>query len=251
MLLRRIFDQLAEQNWPAVIIELVVVAVGIFLGIEASNWNEDRAERALERGYLIRLYEDVSASAAGLERDNAFLAQQIADQTIILQALDSCRLPPEDEVAMQRGLSTLGYLNAPRLFRRTFDELAASGRMDVIENERIKAELARIVGDLEWRQSVMDSIFRQVDYHRVRIDEQVRYDTTRPLEESTAAVAVDFELQSLCEQPGNAAAISAIRLQSRDRLNAFNALLDQYRDFLPLVRDELESRWGYVIEQER
>ena len=250
MFFRRVRNQLADQNWLAVVIDLFIVTVGIFLGIQASNWNDDRAERALERGYLIRLYEDILASAEGLEADNRFLEQQLSDQAIILHALDSCQLASEDELGMQRGISTLGYLNAPRLFRRTFDELAASGQIDVIRNEKIKAELARIVAEVEFRQSVMGSIFRKVDYHRARFDEQVRYDITRSLEGSTSAVAVNFDLQSLCELPRNAAAVSAISLMSRERLIAFRRLLDQYQNFLPLVRNELESRWGYVVERE-
>lgn len=250
MLLRRVWIRLANENWPAVIIELFVVAVGIFLGIQASNWNDDRAERELERGYLIRLHEDMLASAIGLELDNEFLEQQLSDQETVLAALDSCKLAAEDNLAMQRGLGTLGYLNSPRLFRRTFDELAASGRMDIIQNDKIKAELARIVAEVEWRESVMGSVFRQVDYHRVRFDEQVKYDTSRPLKGSTSAVTVEFDLQLLCKLPRNAAALSAISLQTRDRLIAFRDLLDQYRNFLPLVESELEMRWNHVVDRE-
>ena len=80
MFLRRLLAQLANQNWPAVIVELLVVAVGIFLGIQAANWNDDRLERKLERGYLVRLHEDILASAEGLVRDNGFLEQQLADK---------------------------------------------------------------------------------------------------------------------------------------------------------------------------
>ncbi|MEJ2129077.1 MAG: hypothetical protein P8X81_09535 [Woeseiaceae bacterium] len=250
MFLRRVWTQLANQDWPAVIIELFVVAVGIFLGLQASNWNDDLAERALERGYLIRLHEDMLASATGLELDNEFLEKQLSDQEIVLAALDSCQLAAEDELAMQRGIGTLGYLNSPRLFRRTFDELAASGRMDIIQNENIKAELARIVAEVEWRESVMESVFRQVDYHRVRFDEQVKYDTSRPLKGSTSAVAVEFDLQLLCKLPRNAAAVSAISLKTRERLIAFRELLGQYRTFLPLLESELETRWSHVVERE-
>ena len=248
MFLRRMLAQLANQNWPAVIVELLVVAVGIFLGIQAANWNDDRLERKLERGYLVRLHEDILASAEGLVRDNGFLEQQLADQALLLEALDSCHLSAENEHAVQRGIGTLGYVNSPRLFRRTIDELAASGRMNIIQNDEIREELAAIVAEVEWRDGVMESVFRNLDYHRVRFDEQVRYNLSKPLEGTNSGTAVEFDIEALCANPRNAAALSAIGLHSRERLLAFEKLVEQYRAFLPLVERELEARWGHVVD---
>ena len=182
MLLRRFYTQVKNQDWAAATIELSIVVVGIFLGLQASNWNDDRVERNLERGYLIRLQEDILASARGQERDIRHLEQQLADQAIILAALDECQIPPDDALAIQRGIGSLGLVNAPRLFRRTIDDLAATGRMDIIRNEEIKAELAAIVAEVEFRDRVMESVFRHVEHHRHFIEDQVRYDVSRPID---------------------------------------------------------------------
>lgn len=42
MILRRIAQQLRTQSWTAVGIELVIVVLGVFIGIQLSNWNDDR-----------------------------------------------------------------------------------------------------------------------------------------------------------------------------------------------------------------
>jgi hypothetical protein len=250
MLLKRIYKNFADQNWPAVILELIVVAAGIFLGLQASNWNDDRIERELERGYLIRLYEDFLASADGLERDNKLLEQQLADQAILLTALDSCYFAADDTLAIQRGIGMLGFVNPPRLFRRTVDELAASGRFDIIQNEAIRNELASIVAEVEWRNNVMESVFRNLDHHRMIIDEQVRYDVSKPIDGAEFLVAVKFDIDDLCSQSRNAAAVSAVSYQTRDRLIAFRQLVNRYRTFLPMIDEELQSRWGYVADSD-
>lgn len=36
----------AELSWPKVVGETLIVVVGVFLGIQASNWNDERLERA-------------------------------------------------------------------------------------------------------------------------------------------------------------------------------------------------------------
>jgi hypothetical protein len=244
---RRIYTQLKSQDWTAATIELLIVVVGIFLGLQASNWNDNRVERNLERGYLIRLQEDILASARGQERDIDHLEQQLSDQKVILAALDECRFSSDDLLAIQRGIGSLGLVNAPRLFRRTIDDLAATGRMDIIQNEEIKTELAAIVAAVEFRGRVMESVFRHVEHHRHFIDDQVRYDVSQPINGPPWSVAVEFDIQNLCNEPRNIAAISSISFYTRDRLMAFRQLLERYQTFLPLLEHELNSRWGRSV----
>ena len=47
MILRRITEHVKTQNWLAVAIDFVIVVGGVFIGIQAANWNAARAE---ERG---------------------------------------------------------------------------------------------------------------------------------------------------------------------------------------------------------
>jgi hypothetical protein len=75
VLLKRICTQLTDANWTAVFVELLVVAVGILMSLQAPNWNDDRIECILERDCLVCLHEDMPATAIGIERDNEGLVQ--------------------------------------------------------------------------------------------------------------------------------------------------------------------------------
>jgi hypothetical protein len=57
MLFRRIAQHVKEQNWTAVGIDFVIVIVGVFLGIQVSNWNEARVQ-AQNTATLIERLED-------------------------------------------------------------------------------------------------------------------------------------------------------------------------------------------------
>ena len=39
MILRRLTTNLRAQNWTAIAIDFLIVVLGVFLGIQASNWN--------------------------------------------------------------------------------------------------------------------------------------------------------------------------------------------------------------------
>lgn len=247
MIFRRIYVQFREQNWPAVVTELIILVIGVFAGIESSNWNEARIERQQEREYLVRLHEDVLASAEGIRRDNVYLEQQLSDQALVLAALEECTVDPENQAEVERGLKTLGFINPPRFFKRTYEELAASGRMDIIQSDAIKVELAGMVHEFEFRQSVQDSVFRLLDSYRMMVEQQLRYDISQALLDPETRPRVVYRIEDLCKEPKNALVVSAISFHTLDRLQAAQDLHQRYMDFLPVLESELKRRWGQQL----
>ena len=71
MLLRRLTNNLKEQNWTAIVIEFVLLVVGVFLGIQVANWNEERVERERERLLLVELRGELvdAIRQAGIKRE--------------------------------------------------------------------------------------------------------------------------------------------------------------------------------------
>ena len=66
MLLRRITDHVRAQNWTAIAIDFVIVVVGVFIGIQVSNWNEDRQTASRTQNYYSRLIEDLDSERRAL-----------------------------------------------------------------------------------------------------------------------------------------------------------------------------------------
>lgn len=92
MLLRRITKHVKEQNWFAVGIDFAIVVVGVFMGIQLGNWNEQRINEGLEEYYLERLRDDLQQSM-DLSTENLNFAQQVPDSaTLVLQTLGECEL---------------------------------------------------------------------------------------------------------------------------------------------------------------
>lgn len=66
MVFRRLRVHAAHQNWFAVAIDLVIVIVGVFIGTQASNWNQDRLERKQAHENRAMLVEDLDANLQNL-----------------------------------------------------------------------------------------------------------------------------------------------------------------------------------------
>ena len=105
MILRRFTQHVTEQNWFAVFLDLVVVVLGIFLGLQVSNWNDERrADREL-RTYLDSLATEFQASADILENHVAWQTGIMDGLTLALRALDGESLTDEELEQAYRGLS--------------------------------------------------------------------------------------------------------------------------------------------------
>ena len=67
MILRRLVTALRNQSWLTLVLELVVVVVGIFLGLQVDSWNDARKDRVFEQQYLASLKADFQADIEELD----------------------------------------------------------------------------------------------------------------------------------------------------------------------------------------
>lgn len=143
--LNKIAVQLREQNWFALAAELVIVVVGVFLGLQAANWNEERQERKDEEVILTRLQAE-TATLLELVRNEREDLQTRSDlftqaQSVIFTSADPRPLTPSECSAVA----------ASHIYRREADqlpileELLSTGRFDRLKDEGIKSQLRRYI----------------------------------------------------------------------------------------------------------
>lgn len=61
MLLRRLSGHVRDQNWFAVALDLGIVVLGVFIGLQVQQWAERRAQLQTEAVYVARLHDEVVA----------------------------------------------------------------------------------------------------------------------------------------------------------------------------------------------
>ena len=59
MILRRMADAIREQSWFTVVLEVLIIVLGIFIGLQVDDWNKYRQDRSDEKLCLNRLHDEV------------------------------------------------------------------------------------------------------------------------------------------------------------------------------------------------
>lgn len=140
MILKRIADAIRRQDWFTVAIEVVIVVLGVFLGLQVNNWNNDRMERAASIGYLAAMENDVTSSIESLE--NTILLME-SDQAARLELYqysvnpDATLSPMERHRLLRNGL----YIVRPvQINHITFETLKSAGKLDSIRDPELISE---------------------------------------------------------------------------------------------------------------
>ena len=141
MILRRLADAIRQQNWFTVVLEIAIVVIGIFIGLQVDDWNQSRQDRKDERLYLERLHDEM----LGAERLSArILRRRIENQGKLGAVLDIVFDQPERETLTEdecMTVTTLHFFNVVVTGLSAAQELTASGRMDILRDAELRAAL--------------------------------------------------------------------------------------------------------------
>jgi len=103
MILRRITQHVQDQNWTAIAIDFVIVVVGVFIGIQVSNWNAGQSARHDYRMALERYAAEIDANLADLQDLEARSLERRSTVFAALDTLLTCEDSPENRRIVEAG----------------------------------------------------------------------------------------------------------------------------------------------------
>jgi hypothetical protein len=143
MLLRRVIAHVKKQEWTAIAIDFVIVVVGVFVGVQAANWNEARADAARAQGYLERIHSDLEADLANYDNRIRFWGKVSRYGRTGLDHADTGRTPGQTQWNL-----LLAYFQSSQVAEfvtqsTTYDEIKSAGELALIADLGLRNVLAR------------------------------------------------------------------------------------------------------------
>lgn len=237
MILRRLTQSLREQNWTAIAIEFVLLVVGVFLGIQVSNWNTAQIARNDARDALYRLRNDMRLSYQLTGYGMTFMAENARYANLVYERLQSCQLPEADRDAFATGLYRLGKIVPARFVSTTFDELRDSGKLGLIDDPALREALDEVAR----RQASHEVVFNMI---ASRIGSQIAYVDSTAIIRINAPVGgdarirwsqLDIDFDTLCKDRRFKAAVAAIRNYTYDDLTDASRQQQRFENIQPLI----------------
>ncbi|MBO3118020.1 hypothetical protein J4050_14780 [Winogradskyella sp. DF17] len=140
---RRIRQQLLDENktgkyFKYAIGEIVLVVIGILIALQINNWNENRKNEIAEADYYCRILEDFERNEKLIDETAKIITHKIKLCKVLL--LDLNNFPNNRSTILNDFVTALRQdVFVPSTI--TFDELTASGKLELLSDIKLKNRL--------------------------------------------------------------------------------------------------------------
>jgi hypothetical protein len=153
MILRRVIKHFRNQEWTAIAIDFVIVVVGVFVGIQVSNWNQAQTDRGLGEKFTERLKADLVVEAWNYTMLIEYLADVQSNADKALAGLQGTSEISDQQLLIAAYRAT--QYNAGVRQRTTYDELISTGKIGFIADKSL-VNTASLIYDTRILDQVTD-----------------------------------------------------------------------------------------------
>jgi hypothetical protein len=232
LIIKRLSRAISGQDWSTVILELFIVIIGIFLGLQVNDWNEERKIQKQEFVYLAKLSDDLTAMRANLLEYIEKKKFRIDRMISALNALQACDDSPGALADIKYTFERYQVSRSIDFLDATYNEMVASGALAGIDNQELKRGITYTFSALGQMNSsvlsfrismpVVDGIvWKNVAYG---VDEEGKLQAT-------------FEIHEICENIELRNAVAEMLDIQKDGISVGVAILPMVDDLIALVNE--------------
>ncbi len=138
-ILHRLTNALREQNWFAVVLELLIVIVGVVIGFQVTAWGQERSDAAKEQTHLRQLASDLNETVRETNRIDTLLFGPDRAGGQMWAAYYAPDPPARDSIFAWRALMVWNELARPVL--GTAEALVATGDLALIRDDSLRSAI--------------------------------------------------------------------------------------------------------------
>jgi len=231
VILKRFSQAIVNQNWSVVVLEIIVVVVGIFLGLQVDDWNEARKYRQQESLYLDKVFDDLTAMRLDLVDSIEGNETRRQRMTAALYTLEACDSSADAQSDVKYALEhyqvspPINYLDA------TYSEMVASGSLVRLQDQELKQKISYTYSALE----DLNANIRSFRVSMPNVDVIVWRNVSFSVDKDSGRLSATFDIAELCENIEiRNAFVEMIDIQ-RDGKSAAGRALTQVNDLIALL----------------
>lgn len=144
MILGRLAHAIREQNWFTVVLEVVIVVIGIFIGLQVDDWNQRRLERESDQRALALFVDELQLMLEEASVDLKFVTASMQDLSSGTEIALNCDASDEERARLTTAIGNTLNWRVPDVRPSGLAEIGNSGTLARLGNP----ELSRAVGSI-------------------------------------------------------------------------------------------------------
>lgn len=201
MILRRLLSAVKKQDWFTVVIEILIVMIGIFLGLQVTEWNKARTDSQREVQVLQQITTDLLSDLGDYSSSLDATLNKIATATYIIEQTAKTSSSLLIDGVVYGAVTYQSYLDANNLLREksftqrvealtneywsfsvlvsnaqpsttAFDSIVSSGELSILTNKELVQSLQEYRYITSALQKAQDVTFRPARDNAINIGQQ-------------------------------------------------------------------------------
>lgn len=152
MILRRLAHAIREQHWFALTLELVVVVIGIFIGLEVNDWNQKRLERDSDQRALALFIDELQLMLQEARVDLRYVTASMQDLSLGTEIALKCDASEDERARLAAAIGSTLNWRVPDVRPSGLAEIGNSGTLARLGNP----DLSRAVGSIHQSIKTID-----------------------------------------------------------------------------------------------
>lgn len=182
MIIKRLAEGIKKQDWFVVTIEIMVVVVGIFIGLQVDDWNEERKAAAFEHEATRKLKRDFEELIESSLRRVDHHEEYVLNLRYLVHCLEHECEGVSDDQRIKDALAYGDTYDAVAGSSNTYMELVAAGKLRMFDNEELRLALANYENRQEAARGTFNIIYQMIAVHQRAFKRHSRYE---PLDDLT------------------------------------------------------------------
>ena len=146
MVLTKFTRHLRSQDWTSFVVEFALVVAGIVIGLQITDWYEDRERAKQEQLILAALAEEIRSNVDELDSMLDFTRYKLDSIEELARRIDGARTTDDPLVSL---FADLAWSRRARFSDGAISGTIASGGLALITNGDLRRSLAGLAGRME------------------------------------------------------------------------------------------------------
>ncbi len=167
MFYRKLLTHLREQNWFAAGLDFIIVVIGIFVALQVNKLNQEYQDRIDEKDYMHRLLDDAVYNEQQIKDVIAAHRRRATNAKRALDVLMDTNAEIQDPANLVFQMMLAIDIASVKLFSGTYDELVSTGKLAILQDEKLKKLLQEEVATNRFVLGSLDN-FRRLSTDTIR-----------------------------------------------------------------------------------
>lgn len=141
MLMNKIINDAREHNWISALLDLLIVVIGLFTGLQLDSRWENYQNLENERIYLLELQDDFAQNQDLTKRRLEDGSAVLRDMIVLLEQAN-LESPSLSSGELDTKFSALQSMPTVIPFSRAYENLTGSGELSILRDRELKTKLA-------------------------------------------------------------------------------------------------------------